>query len=186
MSEQSGHGPWGDPSQWNVPPPGAGQRLPDRPQPIQTAVNLMYVGAALVVVGILVFFAQLDDLREELRADRSFLTEEDVDTAMNGAVGGAVISGLLFVGLWIWMAIKNGQGRSWARVTATVLGGLNIGLTALGLLLGSAIGTIDADGTILIDLVTTALAVMILVLLWQPESTRYYEQMSLWDPFGRR
>ena len=37
----------------------------------------------------------------------------------------AVVIGILAVGLWIWMARANAKGRTWARVVASVLFGLN-------------------------------------------------------------
>jgi hypothetical protein len=40
----------------------------------------------------------------------------------------------------------------------------------------------DADGMVIIDIASAALAAVILVLLWQPDSSRYYEQMSYWGP----
>ena len=73
----------------------------------------------------------------------------------------------------MWMAIKNGQGRSWARVVACVLGGLNILFTLL-----SFAGGTTALYRLVFSLVGVALAGVILYLLYRPESTRYYDFAS--------
>ena len=71
------------------------------------------------------------------------------------------------------MAVKNGQGRSWARVVATVLGGLNIVFTLLNLAGGTA-----TTLTVVSGLVSLVLAGVILYLLYRPESTRFYDFRS--------
>jgi hypothetical protein len=83
----------------------------------------------------------------------------------------AVIIGLISVGLWVWMAVMNRKGRSWARIVATVLGGLNIVFTVIGLTQDVGIGTI-------VNIVTIVLAAAILWLLYRPESSAYYAAMS--------
>ena len=40
------------------------------------------------------------------------------------AITVAIVSTLVPVALWLWMARANGQGRNWARVLSTVLFGL--------------------------------------------------------------
>jgi hypothetical protein len=138
----------------------------------------MYVGAAIGVLGILWSFTMTDDLREQVVDDNPRLSESEVDAAVNiGLAVGAVI-GLIGVGLWIWMAIANRQGLSWARVVATVLGGLNIGFTLLGWLVGSVLGQTNDGVSIAMQVASVGLAVVILALLWQPQSTRYYDAVS--------
>ncbi len=84
-----------------------------------------------------------------------------------------MVAGLIGVGLWVWMAVKNGQGRSWARVVATVLGALNIVFTLFGLAGGTA-----TPVTLVSSLVSLVLAGVILYLLYRPESTRFYDFRS--------
>ena len=84
-----------------------------------------------------------------------------------------VVVGIIAVGLWVWMAWKNGQGRSWARIVATVFGALNVLFTLVGF---TQPGTTTV--TVIIGIVNMILAVVILVLLWKKESTEYYEAVS--------
>lgn len=142
----------------------------------------MYAGAVVQGAAMLLGLAQVGEVRDQLRDENPTWSEERIDTAVNGAVGGSVLFGLVVIGLWIWMAVKNGQGRNWARVTATVFGALNIGLTVLGLLAGAVLETMDNGAGLLLSIGSAALAGVILVFVWQPESTRFFEQMRPWGP----
>lgn len=79
--------------------------------------------------------------------------------------------GLLGAALWLWMAYANKAGKSWARVVATVLGGLNILFTLFSLSGGGGLNLI-------INVLTIALAAYILYLLYRPESSAYYAAVS--------
>lgn len=166
-------GPWNAGEGWPPTPPPYGVARPHRPRSIRTAVRLMWVGAAISLVGILVTVLGRDEIRDELRDRDSSLTADELDTALNVAVGLAVVIGLVTVGLWLWMASANGQGKSWARTVATVLGGLNVALTVLGLATGQA-----TPVGVVLNVVSLGLALAIIVLLYREDSSRYYEAMS--------
>jgi FtsH-binding integral membrane protein len=169
------------------PPPGpwASDNLPQHPmsyatppeveQPpsIRLAVRLMWLGAALSLLGVLLTFTQTDAIRDAIEDSDSSLTSSEVDTAVTVFVAFIVVIGLVGVGLWLWMASANGKGYSWARIVATVLGGLSV---------VSTLFTISGDGStglsIVLSILGVALAVVILVLLWRPDSSRYYELKS--------
>jgi hypothetical protein len=71
------------------------------------------------------------------------------------------------------MAWKNGQGRSWARIVATVLGAINVLFTLFGF---TQPGMTVVTATI--GVVNLILAVVIVILLWRPESSSYYAAVS--------
>lgn len=144
-----------------------------QPPSIVTAVKLMYVGAGLTALGILVSFLQIDALRDAIEDNDSSLSDSEVDTAVAGTLAVSVIAGLIIIGLWVWMAYANGRGRSWARIVSTILGGLNIVFTLLNLASGNStpIGLVVA-------LIGLGLAGYILYLMWRPESTAFYEANS--------
>ena len=159
-------------SQWGDPTTAA----PEQPSSIRTAVRLMWAGAALSVLSLLVSLLALDSMesrvRRRLTASDTGLTSDDVDGLLGVIVAFAVITALIGVLLWLWMAWKNGQGRSWARVVATVLGGLN--------LLSSMFAMASQPGTLelLLTLANVALAVVILVLLWSKPSSAFYDAVK--------
>jgi uncharacterized membrane protein len=164
-------GPWASDNLPPHPMSGYAPQPVEQPPSIRTAVRLMYLGAALSLVSALLTFTQTDAIRDAVEDSDDSLTASEVDTIVNTFVAAFVVAGLIGAGLWVWMAVKNGQGRSWARVVATVLGALNIVFTVLGL--GSATSV-----TLVSSLVSLALAGVILYLMYRPESTRFYDFRS--------
>lgn len=154
------------------PPPSA----VSQPSSIALAVKLMYVGAALSLLGILVTFFMRDTIRdavEKASADSAKpMTASQVDAAVGVAVGFSVVAGLIGVALWIWMASANGKGRKWARIVATVLFGLSV-LSLLGSLVQH-----PPVLSLVAGIVSLVLGAYIIYLLYRPESTQYYEAQS--------
>lgn len=159
-------GPAGAPRQ--APP------APEQPSSISLAVKLMVTGAVVSLLSLVVALVGLgslkDDIARQLREDDPSVTQSTIDAAYAVGIVFAVVVGAISVLLWLWMAWKNGQGRSWARVVATVLGALNVVFT----LLSFAAGGLETV-TLLLSLVNLVLAVVILVLLWRKESTQFFE-----------
>jgi hypothetical protein len=137
----------------------------------------MYAGAALSLLSVIVSFFMLDTIKEtieeSMREADANVSQSTIDAAYAVGMVTTVVVGIISVGLWLWMAWKNGQGRSWARIVATCFGGLNVlftlaGFTQPGMTAVSAI----------LSLATMVLAVIILVLLWRKESSDYYAAVS--------
>ena len=142
-----------------------------RPSSVARAVQLKYVGAALSVVGIIVSWTTRSQLRDQIEAAGPTLSSEAVESAAAISLVIGTVVGLVGVGLWLWMAAANGAGKSWARVLATVLGALGALSAVLSLTTGTGI-------TIVLQLLSLVLAVTILVLLWRPASSAYYQARS--------
>jgi len=181
-SQQPPQGPPPDPAtaqQPAYPPPppisyeatGAAAAQAAPPSSLLTAVRLMYVGAALSAVFLILGLTQRDSLRDQIADNSPELTADELDTAVTVGTAFAVVIGLISVGLWIWMAVMNRKGRSWARIVATVLGGLNIVFTLIGLSQNTGIGTV-------VNLISIVLAAAILWMLYRPDSSAYYSAMS--------
>lgn len=148
----------------------AGGEIGPRPEPpssILAAVKLMYVGAGLSVLSTLFGLTGRAGLRDKIATDQPEFSPSQVDTAVNVTTGGLVVVGLLAVGLWIWMAQTNKRGLGWARIVATVLGGLNIVFTLFSLSQAAGLG-------IVLNFVSIALAGAILWLLYRPDSSAHY------------
>jgi hypothetical protein len=157
-------GPWASDYRSPVAPAAS------RPRTIATAVKLMYLGAGLTVLGVLLTILQIDAIRDSIEDSDSTLSDSEVDSLVAGSIAFIVVFSLVAVGLWLWMASANGKGRSWARVVASVLGGLSILWTLLGFLGGNA-----TPLSLLVSVINLGLAGYILYLLWRPESTQFYE-----------
>jgi hypothetical protein len=147
-----------------------------QPRSIALAVKLMYVGAALSLLGILVTLFMRDTIREAVEkasADASTpMTQSQMDGAVAIAIGFSVVVGLIGVALWLWMAWANGRGRSWARIVATVLFVLSV-LSSLGSLVQRPPAL-----SLAATFISLVLGAFTLVLLWRLESSRWYEAQS--------
>lgn len=149
---------------------------------MRTAVTLMYVGAALTVLSTVLFIATADSLKEAVADARPGLSPTTIDVEINRQIIQAVVRGCLGLGLWVWMAVKNGDGRKWARVVATVLAAINVLLSTLVFALigvGEVFDLMPLQFTL--TLVVIGLAAPILILLYGPNSSRYYDEANRWQ-----
>ena len=137
----------------------------------------MQLGAVLSLLSVIVSMLTLDTLKdsiaEAMRDADPDVSQATIDAAYGVGIVSGLVGGVIAVGLWLWMAWKNGQGRSWARVVATVFGVLNLIFTAVSI--GSPGMTAVSLGFGAINVV---LAGVIIVLLWQKPSTAYYDAVS--------
>ncbi|MGO8885283.1 MAG: hypothetical protein ACLPUO_15130 [Streptosporangiaceae bacterium] len=144
------------------------QQRPAPPQSVLTAVKLMYAGAAVSVLGLIISLATVGSVKSAIRSADPTYTSSQLHAAEVLIITVAVIEALVGVGLWLWMAWANKRGRNWARIVATVLFALN----TLGLVLNLArphtiIGTVYSTVLWLIGLSA-------IILLWRKESSPYF------------
>jgi hypothetical protein len=79
-----------------------------------------------------------------------------------------VFIGVISIGLWVWMAMMNKAGRSWARIVATVLFGLDTLLLLLGVArAGAAAGT-------LVSILTWVIGLGAVIYLWRKDASGYF------------
>ena len=144
---------------------------------MRNAVRLMWVGAAISLISLIVTFATRDTLKSQLqdsvRNSGQNVTQNQLDAAFAAAIAFSIIITLIEIGLWLWMAWKNGQGRQWARIVATVLGVLNVIFTLL-----SFVGNRATGGARILSAIDLVIAIAILVLLWRKESSDFYQARS--------
>jgi hypothetical protein len=150
---------------------GYGAAKPPIPAPAALAVKLMYVGAGLAVLGILASFLLQDQMREQIE-NQPGLTETQIDAAMSIGLVIGIVVGLLAVGLWVLNAVFNAKGKQWARILATVLGGLNIVFTLIGFVQPAPMLSR------ILSIVSMLLALAIVVLLWRPENKPFYSPQA--------
>jgi hypothetical protein len=144
------------------------------PSSVLNAVKLMYAGAAITTVAIIVSLLTIDSTRTAVRKanDHSTLTAHQITQLANFVIVAGVVSSFIAIGLWLWMAWKTGQGRGWARIVSSVLFALCT-LDQLSLLkAGVAIGTI-------FEVVTWLVGLGAIVLLWQRSSSEYFRPRAL-------
>jgi hypothetical protein len=144
------------------------QQRPPVPNSVQTAVKLMYAGAALSFIELVVSLATVGSLKSAIVKRYPHYTSTQVHTAEVSLVAAVVIEAVIAIALWLWMARANGAGRNYARITGTVLFALYALLTLTSLTRPSAsVGLVFA----LLVLVAGAGAV---IMLWRKESGPYF------------
>ena len=178
--------PYGAPAPYRY---GYGQPAVSPPMPgsVRAAAALMWVGAAGTILNALLFRSYVDDMRTEFRrqqasaqGDTGIFFDIDVDDIVKVVVIIAIIVTLIEVGVWIWVAVKTRQGRSWARVLSTVLGTLFVVFAVLGFAIARVAPATATDQDVLssaLSVIGVVLALTIVVLLWVPDSNRWFAAM---------
>jgi hypothetical protein len=154
--------------------------VPASARTVRAAVGAMYAGAAVSTVNLVILLAFIDYVKAYHSLLGHSLTPAQVGQLNTPFVTLSVISGLVPVALWLWMARENGQGRTWARSLSTVLFALaTVDLTG-------AFRTPGIQLTIVPELFGPAIPVLTWLaglaavwLLWRPASTAYFKPHGL-------
>jgi hypothetical protein len=146
---------------------------PPAPPSVLNAVKLMYVGAAVSTVSLVISLINISGTKDAIRKARPSLTAAQVNQLNTFIIALAVVSGVIGVALWLWMARANGQGKNWARIVSTVLFGLAT-LDMFGVLSQpkTALGLVFP---VLIWLVGLGAV----ILLWRRDSTEFFKPRQL-------
>jgi hypothetical protein len=159
MKQPKAAGPTGE--------PGTRAR-PDPPRSVMIAVRIMYAGAALTAIGLVISVVGLATSEKALRASHRHATLAQLHATQNFLITAAVVSGLIEIGAWLFMARLNRSGVKWARIVASVL-------FALGT--WDLISHITGTATVT-NLAYTALMWLVglgaVFFLWQQESSAYF------------
>lgn len=145
---------------------------PPAPPSVVNAVKLMYAGAAVTTVSLIISLADIGGTKSAIRKARPTWTAAQVNQFDRFIIITAVVSGVIGIALWLWMARANSQGRSWARVVSTVL----FGLATLDL-----IGVLTEPKTALglvFPLLTWLVGLGAIVLLYRPDSSAFYKSQQ--------
>jgi hypothetical protein len=85
------------------------------------AVRLMYAGAALAAVDLIITIATAGQTRGLLHTAYPKLTPAQLTANTHAFIAGSIVTWVITIGLWFVMARTNHAGRGWARVVATFL-----------------------------------------------------------------
>jgi hypothetical protein len=151
---------------------------PPAPAPVLTAVKLMYAGAAVSAGNLIISLAVIGGLKAyHGRFLGHSLTAAQVSD-LNTVIIAAVVTGLVVIALWLWMARANGQGRNWARILSTVLFGLaTLELTPYVSGFGEVFG-VTVSGLIF-PLLTWLVGLAVVWLLWRPASSAFFRPQGI-------
>ena len=144
---------------------------PPVPQSVLRAVQVMYAGAAVSLIGIIVDLTTLSSTKSEIIKHSPNLTPTQVNNAEHVAIGIFIVSGLLGAALWLWMAQTCKTGKGWARIVSTVLFGIDTINVAAGAAGGGAPG---GGATRIYGIVVWLIGLAAIILLWQRPSSDYF------------
>ena len=139
------------------------------PQSVLRAVQVMYVGLAASLIGIIIDLTTLSSTRSEiLRRNPSFTTAQ-VNTAEHVEIGFLIVGGLIGAALWLWMAQSCKAGKGWARVVSTVF----FAIDTVSVLVG-ATGVQGGGVARFYGFVVWVIGLVAIILLWQRSSSDYF------------
>jgi hypothetical protein len=153
------------PSGGQTPEP---QRPGPPPPPVMNAVKLMYAGAVLTAAVLVVSLFTVASIRTAIHNAYPSYSASKVRSAATGLVAVDAFIQVITIGLWLWMAVANKAGKSWARITSSVLFGLNTLLLLLSFLRPHA-----SLGSVL-NLLIWLVGLFAIILLWRKESSGHF------------
>ncbi|MFD6395110.1 DUF3824 domain-containing protein [Nocardia sp. NPDC060249] len=152
-------------------PVDAGPRVV--PQSVQIAFYVMLAGAVVTLLGMAYSLTMLDQTRSDaLDASGGVLRGDELDLLVYASVGGALLSSLVTVGLWVWMAFVCRAGKNWGRITGTVFFGINALLYVSGTVM--AFVTSTAGIALVFSTVGLAIGLAAVILLWNRTSSPFF------------
>ena len=156
------------------PYPGSAQ-LPETqrqpaPAPVRHAVMVMFAGAAISLLGIVIDIATGSATKTAIEKRSPNLTASQVNSLQHVLVGGFIAGGVIAAAVWIVLALACRRGRNWARITGTVLFGLST-VDTLG-----GIAAPVAGGAKLWGLLVWLAGLTAVLFLWRRESSAFFRQ----------
>jgi hypothetical protein len=159
------------------PYPSSGKSVepqrPPAPASVLNAVKLMYAGAAISTISLIISLADISGTKSAIKKARPNLTATQINQLNTFIISLAIVSGVLGIALWLWMARANSQGRNWARILSTVL----FGLATLDL-----IGVFSQPKTVyglVFPVLTWLVGLGAVWLLWRKESSAFFKPQEL-------
>jgi hypothetical protein len=157
--------------------------VPRSARTVRAAVQLMYAGAAVSTVELIILLAVIGDIKAYHAVLGYRFTAAQVSQFNTLAITVAIVFTLVPVALWLWMARANGQGKNWARILSTVLFGLaTLSLTSvfpqpvinLSFVPTVHLSFVPVLGTA-IPVLTWLAGAAVVWLLWRPASTAFFK-----------
>ena len=143
------------------------------PSSVVNAVKLMYVGAGLSAIVVIVILSTLGGLKAAIVTKYPHYSASQVHQTEVGIIANYVVTGLIAVGLWLWMAWANRRGRNWARFVSAVFFAINT-LNLIG-----AFIQVHAIWSVIVGIAVWLVGAGAITLIFNRESTPYYQQPKL-------
>jgi hypothetical protein len=157
--------------------------VPRSARTVRAAVRVMYAGAAVSTVNLIIFLAVIVEIKAYHAILGYHLTAAQASQLNTLAIAVPIVLDLVPIALWLWMAQETGRGRNWARVLSTMLFGLaTLSLTSvfpqpvinISFVPTVHISFVPALGAI-VPVLTWLAGAAAVWLLWRPASTPFFK-----------
>lgn len=137
------------------------------PKSLDLSVKIWFVAAGLAVLNLILGIATNSAVNAELTAR---------GLPSGGSNAGGIIFNLLLIGLWVFFVLQMKGGQNWARITLTVIGGIVVVFSVIGLLALSIFFAIGFLGALsgLLSLVNIALLVGAIYFQFRPDANAFF------------
>ena len=152
---------------------------PDRgpaPQSILNAVKLMYAGAAISTISLVISLTDTGGLKSAIRKAKPAYDTAQVNHLYSQIIEAAIVSAVIGILLWVAMAYTNGKGKQWARIVSCVLFAFN----TIGLI--TFFRNPETGLSVVFEVLVWVVGLGAIVLLWRPESSVYFKPRTDWVP----
>jgi hypothetical protein len=138
------------------------------PPSVQNAARFMCAGAVIEFLEVIIGFVAYRSLVGSVSAVGLTPSQWHAGEVIGEVY--LVVAGLIGVGAWLWMAVKNRAGRRWARVLSTVFFVIQ-SLTLVVVIVERIPGR---EWQLLFPVATWLVGLCAIVLLWQRPSSEFF------------
>jgi len=128
----------------------------------------MFVRAGLGLLGVLVVLATKDTLKAEILKKNPTADGARLDSLLNTSLIVGIVIGLVFIVLYVLLALQVRKGKNWARIVTWVLAGIGV----LGTL--AAFAQPSPVASRVLTLISGIVDVVIIVFLALGPSSQYF------------
>jgi hypothetical protein len=155
------------------PYPSAGQPVqserPPAPQSVLNAVKLMYAGAVVSAISLILSLTTTGSLKSAIRKHYPHYDTAQVNHLYNQIIVAAIVSAVIGILLWLIMAYTNGKGMGWARIVSCVLFAFNtIGLIAF-------FRQPETVVSLIFEVLVWLVGLGAIYFLWRPDSSAFFK-----------
>jgi len=150
--------------------------VPRSARTVRAAVRVMYAGAAVSTVNLILFLALIGDIKTYHAVLGHHLTAAQVSYFTTGFITLWIVWALVPIAVWLWMARACGRGRNWARTVSTALFGVaTLDLTGPFGPPGIRVSLVPTVYDPTIPVLYWLVGLAVVWLLWRPSSRAYFK-----------